>query len=118
MQMATIFDACFLISLDLPFQVDPAVLQAQVHWQEQKKNGCLKWIRNDTYLLDEFPSFYVYIYIYLFPFCFWSQGLDINFQCLEKTEDSVDTFCWMITGKAAAKRAAGEIWRCFVGDFI
>lgn len=37
MQMATIFDACFLISLDLPFQVDPAVLQAQVHWQEQKK---------------------------------------------------------------------------------
>lgn len=26
MQMATIFDTCFLISLDLPFQVDPAVL--------------------------------------------------------------------------------------------
>ena len=33
--------------------------------RSKKKNGCLKWIRNDTYLPDEFPSFYVYIYIYI-----------------------------------------------------
>lgn len=46
-----------------------------------KKNGCLRWIR------ISWMTFQVsmYIYIYLFPFCFWSQGLDINFQCLEKT---------------------------------
>lgn len=68
--------------------------------------------------ISKFLCIYIYI-IYLFPFCFWSQGLGINFQCLEKTEDSDHTFCWMITGKAAAKRAAGGgIWRCFVGYFI